>query len=61
MIIWNNVDDLLPHVYERCILLYSDNTISGGTYKGNRTFEVDYPSVDKSVTVVAWIDEKTGL
>lgn len=52
---WISCKKELPKLDSRCVLLYSDYTISGGYYRGNRTFEVDYGDEDVNTMVIAWM------
>jgi hypothetical protein len=52
---WISCKKELPKLDSRCVLLYSDYTISGGYYRGNRTFDVDYGAEDVNTMVIAWM------
>lgn len=52
---WISCKKELPELNSRCVLLYSDYTISGGYYRGNRTFDVDYGAEDGNTMVIAWM------
>ena len=52
---WIPCSERLPELNSRCVLLYGNDNISGGYYRGNRTFDVDYGDKDVSTMVIAWM------
>lgn len=52
---WISCKKELPKLDSRCVLLYSNYNISGGYYRGNRTFDVDYGDEDVNTMVIAWM------
>ena len=52
---WISCKKELPKLDSRCVLLYSNDNISGGYYRGNRTFDVDYGDEDVNTMVIAWM------
>lgn len=52
---WIPVEERLPKKDEKVILLYSNRKISGGKYKGSRTFEIDFKELNKKIKVIAWM------
>ena len=53
---WIPCSERLPELNSRCVLLYGNDNISGGYYRGNRTFDVDYGDKDVKTMVIAWMD-----
>lgn len=54
---WIPASERLPEEGERAILRYSNGKISGGTYIGRRTCDVDFVDTDPAVSVVEWRPE----
>lgn len=52
---WIPCSERLPELNSRCVLLYGNDNISCGYYRGNRTFDVDYGDEDVSTMVIAWM------
>lgn len=52
---WIPCSERLPELNSRCVLLYGNDNISGGYYRGNRTFDVDYGDEDVNTMVIAWM------
>lgn len=52
---WISCKKELPKLDSRCVLLYSNDNISGGYYRGNRTFDVDYGDEDVNTMVIVWM------
>ena len=54
---WIPASERLPEEGERAILKYSNGKISGGTYIGSRTWDVDFGDTDPATSVVEWRPE----
>ena len=52
---WIPCSERLPKLNSRCVLLYGNDNISGGYYRGNKTFDVDYEDKDVNTMVIAWM------
>lgn len=52
---WIPCSEKPPEIGAKTILLYDSEEISGGTYIGNRTFNVDFASKNEFVKVIAWM------
>lgn len=53
---WIPCSERLPKISsERLALRYSNGLVSGGTYLGNKTFDVDFPDCNKKTTVMEWM------
>lgn len=53
---WTPVSEQLPKISSaRLALRYSNGLVTGGTYLGNKTFDVDFPDCNKKTTVMEWM------